>query len=326
MESRYSKKILEEYQRLFNMPMGYGSNYVNNNIMPFVVSLVQESSKNEGLLEKLEFGEFQASAESIFATTSTNKDLFYFKVNNVGMTSDYAGFGQGVYYDGKSKVKKDIRLAQIMESAFHEVRHAKQFDLVYGNSITDISSLSIIYAKEFLVADTDYSWYSQKHESFYIEKEAELEGYRKTAEFVGKAITDSEFSQRCERQYVAAQKHFQPIFDRYFVDRNSIPMAHQIDAKLSQLSPERITAAMQKYPVLRLIYNENGTKKTLEELREMRDSWKERCKNHTTDSIIIDGRQTTIASQIDSIFKTIIKADPQLSSQFRKEVSDEMQQ
>ena len=325
MESRYSTNLLNDYRRLFKMPNGYGEDYVKKDIIPFVTNLVKEESKNKHLDEKLEFGEFQMGVDAIFSTVSVDKNLFYFKFNEKGLNSDYSGFGQGLHYDGNSKVKKDIRLAQIISSALHEVQHAQQFNLTYGDTLLDISPKSILYAKEFLVADTDYKWYYANHELFYIEKEAELEGYRKTAEFVEKAMPNSDFCLRCKRQYESAEKNFKPVFDSYFENKDNIPMVHRIDEKLSQLPPQTIIKARQKYLALRLIYNENGTKKTLEEIQEMKQFWLNKYNNHTEDVIVVDGKKTTIMDHIDSVVDMIIRSDKELCASVKKDKDEEME-
>ena len=142
-------------------------------------------------------------------------------------------------------------LMVIMNNVFHELRHMKQYIMAQ----TGVSSyISLIYAKEEFITFKCKELYEKNHDSMRIEEDAQIESSKNWEEVF-------EQSGRMPRRYTS--------FHKIGITKRKIQrddFAFNMFDKLMKKEDNR--NILKVFPVLQKEYNEDGTKKSLNQLLE----------------------------------------------------------
>ena len=71
----------------------------------------------------------------------------------------------------------------------------------------------------------------------------------------------------------------------------------------------RMDVMLQEYPVLGLIYNKDGTKKSFTQVRNNIANYRTQNKEALSRTQIIDGIELSVNSNINSILRNVVKSD-----------------
>lgn len=137
----------------------------------------------------------------------------------------------------------------ILDNVFHELHHMRQ-DLMARTGVS--SYISLIYAKEDFIKEREPEVYGKNHNAMRIEEDAEIESVKKRQEVCA-------LDRRLQKQYSS----FHKIGDTK-IQRDDF--AFDMFDKLMKEEDNRYI--LKVYPVLQKEYNEDGTKKSLNQLLE----------------------------------------------------------
>ncbi len=308
---KYSKDLKNKFKNLIseidNNENINGRQFAEEKVLPFLFELLDEIVSNDGL-EKIEH-EFIEDAGAKMATRKTffgnkfciEKNNFFEKWSNRS--------------DLKYALETDIR------AVFHEARHLKQYKLMARDNILKLSPFSIIYAKEEMIVLFDYGFYRENHDEFLQEIEANNKARTGSAEFVSSAMPNTDYAE----EYVDENN---PDFDTrasisgYFinsqrgVENKSYFITDEFDKVLKERPADQLHFVFEDYPVLKLAYNEDGTKKSIEEILSLHNDIINSNLKVLQKTINVDDYKTTIEDHINKTFATIISSDKQLSEDF----------
>lgn len=238
----------------------------------------------------------------------------------------------GAYSPSNNSIKYNLSIIQpssaaVLGTVFHEMRHAKQCEFIsYKDDDIFFDPLFIIMAKEKVLRDKDVINYEINHENFLEENDANL---------YGKYIL-TELSEKClNRLY--ENEVLQNAFDKdeqknlsnygngqlfgngedmsYNSEKNNnrIITTDKIVKKIIKENPN----LLYKYPILRYVYNYDGTSKTYEQIIKEKSLLFEKHKDNKileTDAYsytnYISSSSKTEKEQIESIYSLIISSDP----------------
>ena len=137
----------------------------------------------------------------------------------------------------------------IIDNVFHELRHMQQ----YLMARTGVSSyISLIYAKEEFIINRYYKIYEKNHDSMRMEEDANIEAVKNWQEVYG------------------AERREQKLYSSYYkigiTKKQRDDFACDMFDKLIKKEGNRYI--LKVFPVLQKEYNEDGTKKSLNQLLE----------------------------------------------------------
>lgn len=317
----YSENIKNQFYMLLNEDGLLGDEkrqmFVQQRIMPFLFNLMDEIVANDNL-EKLEHEIFHDNGAGMAITTNLNgKSCFAIEENSF--------FSRWVKYNkqrGLSKALKNKYLINDIQSVFHEERHHKQHNLMREKDILKMTPYNLIYIKEDFILKSDYEWYRQNHGKFWIEIEAHLNGYYGCSDFLSSVLPNSELAE----QYKEKLKHEIDILvkpNEYLKGDN--PSSHLISKKFDELIKNASTFTQnvlqnlfEQYPVLSIIYNQDGTKKSIEDILSIKKQIITANLSNLQKIICVGDTKTTLASHINKTFSIIINSDKDLQSQYEK--------
>lgn len=139
----------------------------------------------------------------------------------------------------------------ICDNAFHELRHMRQYLMAQ----TGVSSyISLIYAKEKFIIERYHKIYKKNHDSMRIEEDAEIESSKNWKEVY-------EPDRRLQKRYTSLYKIG---ITKRRIQRDDF--AFNMFDKLMKKEGNRYI--LKVFPVLQKEYNEDGTKKSLNQLLE----------------------------------------------------------
>lgn len=312
---KYSENLKKQFKDLIKTDEIQDGNkkkeFAEKKVLPFLFQLVDEIVENDNL-EKLQ----HELTEDAGIKMAINKS---YKQNSFCIEKNY-------FFDNWNTQSIEYALEADLLTAFHEARHHKQHKLLTENDILKMSPHSSIFAKEQMIILFDYDFYRSNHDEFLMEIDARNSAYKDSSDFVDSAIPNSEYA---ERYRVFHDAEFHAPISAYFENSDyGIPnKSHFISAKfddvLKTIPKDQLPFAFEDYPVLGLIYHEDGTKKNIEEIefmyKEIITSNSEKLNNE----IEIDGYKTTLKTHINKIFKTIIKSDKELFEAYEKYLASE---
>lgn len=314
---KYSKGSKNKFKDLIN-EINNNNNinrrqFAEEKVLPFLFELLDEIVSNDGL-EKIEheFIEDAGAKMAIRKTFFGNK--FCIEENNFFEKWSNRS-------DLKYALETDIR------AVFHEVRHLKQNKLMARDNILKLSPFSIIYAKEEMIALFDYGFYRKNHGQFLIEIEAYNKALTESAEFVSSAMPNTDYA----TEYVDLSNpdvYTHTSISGYFVDsqygveNKSYFITDKFDKVLKEIPADQLHSVFEDYPVLKLAYNEDGTKKSIEEILSMHNDIINSNLKVLKKTINVDDYKTTIENHINKTFATIISSDKDLSEGFKNYLQD----
>jgi len=319
----YSENLKNKFKNLLNEGDLKGDKkrrqFAEQKVLPFLFELMDEIVSNDNL-EKLEHELFNDSGAAMAIRRKNNKSYFSVEEN-----SFYSKWVEHSKTNGMSKNMKDNYLLREIETVFHEERHHKQDALMVEKDFLKMSPYSLIYVKEDLIQNSDYAWYRQNHGKFWKEIEAHMHGYKGSIDFVNSALPNSDIAKQHEEKALKSL----PILVRpeeYLKGEN--PKSHIISNKFDELidttkktNTQVLQEIFEEYPVLTLVYNEDGTKKSIEEILSMKNEIVKANINDLQKTIEIDDYKTTIASHINKTFAIIISSDKELSDEYENYIA-----
>lgn len=168
-------------------------------------------------------------------------------------------------------------IGHLVESACHEVEHAKQNSQIYSkNPKLDYETLRM--AKESIIARVNPEFYQKNYRSYIMEKKAFLNGRlhaKKTLENLQGVLPNQVYSKIEKR--IDELIEFDRIADTTMMktEKSGYVDTYNADIVLTELTddimPMYATDALDKYPILSYQYREDGTKKDLSQLYQERD-------------------------------------------------------
>lgn len=309
----FSPQLNNKLVRIVNSNITEGEFFVENQIIPLSVGLFKEIYEKTGK-SQINVEIIQDNPETTFAMIKRG-DSISFGVNKSALNNDNYGFKKGLHYSANIP-QRDMRIIDLITTIFHEERHCEQIALSKENDITKLSPLAIIYAKELLVMTYDPQWYRQNHNKFFMEKEATLIGYSGMREFISGAVPNSPLAQRAERERMAGVKNMMPQIKGYFQNPNGPNFCDEISNRVDILaSSVKIGSMMEEYPVLGLIYNKDGSKKSLAQIRDNITNFRVENKGTLSQTQVIDGIELSVGSNMNNILRNIVKSDAQYKKQ-----------
>ncbi len=329
---KIDEKLKKFFVSIISSPDCEGTNFVQKKIVPMVETLFFETVNNSSF--KLPIGDIlplnDEDEKVRFAMLHNQDGTLSLGINENALSADYAGFKIGPYYKG-SISQRNSRINDIIRCVFHEVRHAEQEAICRESDVCKLSPKAIIYTKESMLVSCEPRFYRANHDSFLIEREAIRTSYKKIAEFMAECVPNSEFSKKTERELVVSEKQEKKYNDCYFnkhiglISTNPIlegevePFAFRVSELVDAQMCTNGWNLVKRFPVLKLVYNEDGTKKTHAQLLKEKREWINKNINRLQEPINVDGTITTIGSNISKIYDTIIETDKDYVNQMEQE-------
>lgn len=309
----FSSQLNNRLVRIVNSNVTEGEFFVDNLIIPLSVGLFNEIYAKTGK-PPLNVQIIQDNPETTFAMLKRGNDIS-FGINKSALNNDNFGFKKGIHYSANIP-QRNMRILDLIITIFHEERHCEQIALARETDITKLSPLAIIYAKELIVMTYDPVWYRQNHNKFLMEKEATLIGYGGMGDFVAGAVPNTPLAEKAEREKTAGVKNMMPQIGAYFNNPNGPSFCDEISKRVDMLARTgRIDSMLEQYPILGLIYNKDGTKKSLSTVKNNITDFRSQNKDILTQTQEIDGIERSIGSNVNNVLRNIIKSD----AEYRKE-------
>ena len=315
----YSEKLKLKFRMLYNEPGINGDRkrktFAEKKLLPFLYELLDETVSNDGL-EKL--SRRNVVDKGAGASISVDSDGHaYYNHNNEAFLLRWVDYYKK---EGISKYQKDEMMLNEMQRFNHEERHHMQHHLAQEYDLSKLSPNALIYIKENLLINANYDWYRQNHGKFWIEREADIYGYNRTIDFVSKTLPNTDFSKNCQEKLSYNAKHFanpEEYFNGddafcYLISKNFDDVMAYNSKSNSNIMPY----LFDKYPALSLIYRNDGTKKNIEEVMQIRRSYIQNNLSHLQNIVEIDGEKMTYGSHINKLFSVIINTDKDLQKQY----------
>ncbi len=303
----FSTSLNNKLIRIMNSSVTEGEFFVDNQIIPLSVDLFKEIYGKTGQ-PVIEPEIIEDNPDTTFAMIKRVGELS-FGINRNALNNDSYGFKKGYHYSANIP-QRNMRIIDLITTIFHEERHCEQIALAKETDIKKLSPLAIIYAKELLVMTYDPQWYRQNHNKFYMEKEATLMGYGGMRDFITGAMPNTPFAERAERERSAGVKNMIPQIKSYFSNPNGSSFCEEISKRVDLLaSSGKIDVMLQEYPVLGLIYNKDGTKKSFTEVKGNIANYRTQNRTLLSQTQIIDGIELSVNLNINNILRNVIKSD-----------------
>ena len=184
------------------------------------------------------------------------------------------------------------------------------------DNLLKIDPATIIFMKEGIV-QADRQLYESNHDCYVKEHDANLFALSECRQFLDtKAVEKSYEDERIN--YITALLEGIDISDQEYHDKQSLPIIYEEDYRYKQFIRGK---KVPDNSILSLVYHQDGTPKTYEELLEEKQKLKERfqgqvvdIKTSTTD--YTDWSQPKSSDRhIDEIYKLIVASDPILTIQ-----------
>lgn len=221
----------------------------------------------------------------------------------------------------------DITSACILGTVFHEMRHAKQNEYISSyRSDINFDPIFIVIAKEKILRIYKLLDYENNHENFISENDANLYGKSLLEEFSRKFLNGLYDLDEIQNAF---NKSEQTNFSNYmngelmndgddisYNNKNDNNRIILTDKKLMELIREN-PRIINNYPILKYVYNINGTKKAYQEIIKDRNGLLEKHKDNNLLNDAYSYSEYNYGSksekeQIDTIYKIIISSDPLL--------------
>lgn len=167
----------------------------------------------------------------------------------------------------------------IINTIFHEVRHAVQYNDINNHTLKNISEYDMI--KEQLIRKADFIFYDINYDSITAEIDARVEGRKKMYQYLqslGISIEqilegDTEYNKKAKMAY---EEYVHEETDRLENSNKEFKVNFSDVKSLDSIFDELITKhpkLIQENPILKYEYNEDGTRKSriemLQEYEEM---------------------------------------------------------
>ena len=197
----------------------------------------------------------------------------------------------------------------------HELRHKMQFDFQKCriDDICKIDPATILFIKE-VIAHSDYDLYTDNHDCFLKEHDANLFAIAESKKFADPRIFEMN-SEGESNNYIAALLGDTDLSDFEYHTKQKLPVVYEEDCRLKKFMAHK---RVDEGSLLSLIYNSDGTPKSYEELLRDKEHLIEKHRGQIVDirSDSTNYHQDSHKSaeqHINQIYKLIIASDPILN-------------
>ena len=216
-------------------------------------------------------------------------------------------------------------IGHLVESACHEVEHAKQNTQIYSQE-PQLNSETLRMAKESIVTRVNPEFYRRNYRNDLREKKAFLNGriQEKKALEILKCVFSEEFYSKIERrieELIESDKSADTT--RMKTEKSGYTNSDNADLVLTELTDDIMQQyaadALEQYPILSYQYREDGTKKDLSELFQERDTKIQQLQDEF--STASPSRRIEIEKEIEGItvfYDEMVQGDRQLLAQKEK--------
>ena len=216
-------------------------------------------------------------------------------------------------------------IGHLVESACHEVEHAKQNTQIYSQE-PQLNSETLRMAKESIVTRVNPEFYRRNYRNDLREKKGFLNGriQEKKALEILKGVFSEEFYSKIERrieELIESDKSADTT--RMKTEKSGYTNSDNADLVLTELTDDIMQQyaadALEQYPILSYQYREDGTKKDLSELFQERDTKIQQLQDEF--STASPSRRIEIEKEIEGIrafYDEMVQGDRQLLAQKEK--------
>ena len=277
-----------------------------------------------------------ALKEHIFLTILAHKYTCKMYNNKIDANFLPTGQAQHSHYSAQDKtINYVLNYLEVTQGGFrnifhvmHENRHAvqfKQFEME-PSDILVIDPLSIVMLKETFINRYEPELYNKNHKSFIMENDANVCAYEHFNEFFEKyfpdlkekaLVVENNYNPDERDNYAGLLEFGSDIGDYKFSEskEGTLPVIYEADRQVKRnISREDIKI----FPLLKLIYKEDGTPKSYKEIKEDEKKAKSMHLNDKPvkrkDSISEFKENETRPSNkhIEKVYQYIINSDPML--------------
>lgn len=257
---------------------------------------------------------------------------------------------RGIYYINENMVLPSINSGENFEirsdnifSSIHTIAHetthgihAKNYKKTNITDVTAISPFTILYAKEEITnrfnrqflsdrqdTKTDVSNYKFNYENMLFEQDANLVGFDKTLKWIYEYCPKDVISKFEYNEYNSGlreiinfnKEHPEEVMQKNIHSKKDEKTFSKISVITSYVVKKHTKRIFDEYPIMKLIYNYDGTKKDYEKIKkEYEENLEMFDKLGITDERLpINGRSVLRRNNLDNIFKMIVKSDPVLN-------------
>ena len=179
-----------------------------------------------------------------------------------GEKADYGGQADGIVGLNRNFVgaKNTISYMDILNTIFHEVFHQIQ------SVETDSSKYSLGYAIERVLSDTDYAYYVGNYHTVFFEIDARYNAALMTLNYLENLSTEAYdmYSDKFISALTTEKANYEVNNNKYAMEDSKISR----DAALESIIKNN-PSLLDNNPVLKYIFNTDGTRKTLFELADV---------------------------------------------------------
>ena len=198
----------------------------------------------------------------------------------------------------------------------HEFHHFEQEYMQEQRSIIGMDPKAIIYAKESVLSREAYNFYSQFHEQFLSETDADINSFIECLNLFEKINISSSAAKKICDSYKYYLEEYKIRMKNYMAKGGFCEQVSQrVDKIVKMMDDETRKMYLKKCPVLNIIYKNNGDKRTYNEIMELKKRDKLLYKNQLNDKIRVGGEEVAVSTNIDRVYDVIIKTDKELRKQ-----------
>lgn len=213
-------------------------------------------------------------------------------------------------------------IGHLVESACHEVEHAKQNSQIYSKN-PQLNYETLRMAKESINVRVNSQFYRKNYRSYTMEKNAFLNGRLQSKKALEnlRGVFPEELYSKIEKkidELIAFDKSADTTIMK--TEESEYVNSDNADMVLTELTdsimPMYATEALDKYPILSYQYREDGTKKDLLELFQERDAKIQQLQDEF--STANPSRKIEIEKEIEGItafYDEMVQGDRQLVAQ-----------
>lgn len=160
----------------------------------------------------------------------------------------------------------DYRCTYNLVAIFHEIRH-QMMNVSEKNS--EYNHLSYMILKEEIISELDMFFYDKNYDNLYTEIDAELFAYDSTLNFLETIAIN-----KLNTNYIAIleclRKYRNKIFESFNNGKSKIIKGQKIEdiEKYFDDVVKEVPNLINNYPILRVEYNDDGTRKSLKRILE----------------------------------------------------------
>lgn len=307
MVKKYSANLKNKFTKLYleKDKNKIQSEQFGKDALSFTKDLIAE--KNDMDQSKIQDGSVTlGSGANAAFVPQTNS----FKINENELLARYK-------YSGGKKAK-DNSLCENISTVMHESEHCRQFAATKETDVRKMNPNAICYAKEFLIIENNKNFYQENYNDLFIEAEARCNQYKETLEFLDDTILTKKHElkdhvKQLQKHRLQSDLGLKKI-NGYF--KGDSPVCDRVSSTFTDAAKntnkDAFKQILDKYPVLKLQYNEDGSKKSFDQIMAERE-------NALKDNL----HDTAAFQNIANVYKTIIETDKEYREEYNRRKNNE---